>query len=87
VRPVPAPVQTGVGHGHASGHNSGHDRAELECKLQPALTSGGCVFSLDHRIPNGTPIENYRYYVDLGREMLGLPPLGKERRGWQRMAF
>jgi uroporphyrinogen-III decarboxylase len=62
-------------------------RAELEYKLQPALTSGGCVFSLDHRIPNGTPIENYRYYVDLGREMLGLPPLGKERRGWQRMAF
>ncbi len=62
-------------------------RAELEYKLVPALSSGGCVFSLDHRIPNGTPIENYRYYVDLGREILGLPPLSKERRGWNRMAF
>lgn len=62
-------------------------RRELEYKLVPALKSGGCVFSLDHRIPNGTPIENYRYYVDLGREMLGLPPLSKERRGWARMAF
>lgn len=62
-------------------------RCELEYKLVPALKSGGCVFSLDHRIPNGTPIENYRYYVDLGREMLGLPPLSKERRGWARMAF
>jgi uroporphyrinogen-III decarboxylase len=62
-------------------------RAELEYKLPPALRTGGCVFSLDHRIPNGTPIENYRYYVDLGREILGLPPLGKELRGRQRMAF
>ena len=33
----------------------------------------GTVFALDHRIPNGVPIENYRYYVQLGREMLGLP--------------
>lgn len=62
-------------------------RAELEYKLPPLMRAGGCVFSLDHRIPNGTPIENYRYYVDLGREILGLPPLSKDRRGWQRMAF
>ncbi|MCC6416291.1 MAG: hypothetical protein IT582_10320 [Opitutaceae bacterium] len=62
-------------------------RRELEYKLVPALSSGGCVFGLDHRIPNGTPIENYRYYVDLGRELLGLPPLSKDRRGWARMAF
>jgi uroporphyrinogen-III decarboxylase len=62
-------------------------RAELEYKLVPELSSGGCVFSLDHRIPNGTPIENYRFYVDLAREILGLPPLSQERRGWARMAF
>ena len=49
--------------------------------------SGGIVFGLDHRIPNGTPLENYRYYVKLGREMLDLPPLKADRQGWGRMAF
>jgi len=62
-------------------------RKELEYKLHPSLRAGGCVFSLDHRIPNGTPIENYRYYVELGREMLGLPPLDPSRTGWARMAM
>jgi hypothetical protein len=28
------------------------------------IASGGCVLALDHRIPNGTPLENYRFYVD-----------------------
>ena len=66
----------------------GHEaiRRELEYKLDPALRAGGCVFSLDHRIPNGTPLEAYRHYVALGREMLGLPPLDPSRRGWARMA-
>jgi uroporphyrinogen-III decarboxylase len=62
-------------------------RRELEYKLAPSLRAGGCVFSLDHRIPNGTPIENYRYYVALGREMLDLPPLDPSRTGWARMAI
>ncbi|MBP6506613.1 MAG: hypothetical protein KA257_03525 [Opitutaceae bacterium] len=62
-------------------------RRELEYKLAPSLRAGGCVFGLDHRIPNGTPIENYRYYVALGREMLGLPPLDVTRTGWARMAM
>ena len=51
------------------------------CQLVPGLEQmsavmmgGGTVFALDHRIPNGVPIENYRYYVQLGREMLGLEP-------------
>jgi uroporphyrinogen-III decarboxylase len=62
-------------------------RRELDYKLQPLLRNGGGVaFGLDHRIPNGTPLENYRYYVDLGREILGLPPRG-EGAGWARMAF
>ena len=62
-------------------------RRELEYKLQSLMQQGGMVFALDHRIPNGTPLENYRYYVSLGREMLGLPPLNGIGRGWGRMAF
>lgn len=61
-------------------------RKELEYKMQPLMQKGGMVFGLDHRIPNGTPLENYRYYVDLGRELLGLPPRSPERKGWARMA-
>lgn len=37
--------------------------AELEYKLPPLIRSGGCIFGLDHRIPAGTPLENYRFYV------------------------
>ena len=49
-------------------------RRELETKMQGELLGGGTVFALDHRIPNGVPIENYRAYVRMGRELLGLPP-------------
>ncbi len=62
-------------------------RRELEYKLQPLMQQGGTVFGLDHRIPNGTPLAKYRYYVTLGREMLGLPPLDGRRTGWGRMGF
>ena len=63
-------------------------RLELEYKMQPMMqASGGMIFGLDHRIPNGTPLENYRYYVNLGREMLDLPPLDGSQKGWGRMAF
>ncbi len=58
---------------------------ELEYKLQPVMQSGGTVFGLDHRIPNGTPLENYIYYVNTAREMLGLPPLDGKRKGWARI--
>lgn len=60
-------------------------RAELEYKMSKPMLGGGTVFGLDHRIPNGVSIENYRYYVTLGRQMLGLPPIAAE--GWERMAF
>ena len=60
-------------------------RKELEYRLSPTLMGGGTVFGLDHRIPNGVHIDTYRYYVNLGREMLGLPPVSEE--GWARMAF
>lgn len=36
--------------------------AELESKIPPMVASGGCVLSLDHRIPNGSPLEAYRFY-------------------------
>jgi uroporphyrinogen-III decarboxylase len=60
-------------------------RQELAYKLQPAMRGGGMVFGLDHRIPNGTPLDNYRYYVRTAREMLGLDP--NPEPGWARMAF
>ena len=57
---------------------------ELTYKIRPETLSG-MVFALDHRIPNGTPIENYRYYVKRARELLGLPE--NPEPDWMRMAF
>ncbi len=62
-------------------------RRELEYKMQPLMRAGGCAFGLDHQIPNGTSIENYRYYVDTGREILGLPPRDPSQKGWERMGM
>ena len=45
--------------------------AELEYKIPPMLATGGCVLGLDHRIPNSTPLENYRFYVAKVWEMIG----------------
>lgn len=58
---------------------------ELEYKMSAPMLGGGTIFALDHRIPNGVTLENYRYYVQTGRELLGLPPISGS--GWQRMAF
>lgn len=44
--------------------------AELERKIPPLLETGGCVLGLDHRIPNGTPLANYRFYLGKVWEML-----------------
>lgn len=60
-------------------------RQELEYKLQPMMRQGGVVFGLDHRIPNGTPLEHYRYYVHTARAILGLE--AHPAPGWGRMAF
>lgn len=62
-------------------------RNELEYKMQKSMQKGGVVFGLDHRIPNGTPYEYYEYYVDLGRELLGIEPLSDDKKGWRRQAF
>lgn len=60
-------------------------RDELEYKLQPLMQKGKTVFGLDHRIPNGTPIENYKYYVETSKEILGIPI--QNSKGWGGMAF
>jgi len=63
-------------------------RRELEYKMQPLLRDGGGIaFGLDHRIPDGTPLESYRFYVDTARQMLGLPARDGSSTGWARMAM
>lgn len=62
-------------------------RKELEYKMQKKMQTTGIIYGLDHRIPNGTPLEYYKYYVDLGRELLGIDPLNKKNKGWARQAF
>ena len=60
---------------------------ELAYKMQPCMMEGGIVFGLDHRIPNGTSLENYIHYVDRAREILGLPDFRTTEPSWGRMAF
>lgn len=61
-------------------------RREVEYKCQPIMRTGGVVFGLDHRIPNDTPIDSYRFYVDTLREVLDLPPRDRVRSPWKRTA-
>ena len=44
--------------------------AELEYKIPPMVKTGGCVFGLDHRVPNGTPLENYKFYIEKTWEII-----------------
>ena len=44
--------------------------AELEYKIPPIVRSGGCILALDHRVPNGTPLANYRFYVRKAWEIM-----------------
>jgi len=44
--------------------------AELEYKIPPMVRTGGCILALDHLIPNGTPLENYRFYMRKAWEIL-----------------
>jgi uroporphyrinogen-III decarboxylase len=60
---------------------------ELQSKMTPLKDQGGVAFGIDHRIPTGTPLEDYCFYVDRGREILGLPPRSPTSTGWRRMAF
>ena len=44
--------------------------AELEYKIPPLIRTGAIVFGLDHRIPNGTPLAHYRFYVRKAWEII-----------------
>ncbi len=44
--------------------------AELEYKIPPMVRSRGCMLGLDHRIPNGTPLANYRFYIRKAWEII-----------------
>lgn len=44
--------------------------AELEYKIPPMIATGGCTLGLDHRIPNGTPLDNYRFYMHKAWEII-----------------
>jgi uroporphyrinogen-III decarboxylase len=56
-------------------------RSELEYKMQTLMQQGGVIFSLDHRIPNCNQLENYKYYIEIGREILGMPKLPLVKNG------
>ncbi len=43
---------------------------ELLYKVPFMVRSGGCILGLDHRIPNGVPLNNYRYYIRRMWELL-----------------
>ncbi|HNT36611.1 MAG TPA: uroporphyrinogen decarboxylase family protein, partial [bacterium] len=43
---------------------------ELEYKIPPMVKTGGCVLALDHRIPAGTPLENYKFYLRKAWEIM-----------------
>ena len=62
-------------------------KRELDYKLKSMVPCGGVAFGLDHRIPEGTLLDDYRWYADLGREILGLPARREAQKGWKRMAF
>jgi hypothetical protein len=47
---------------------------ELLYKVPPMIKTGGCILALDHRIPNGTPLENYRFYIQKMWEILDSCP-------------
>lgn len=49
---------------------------ELEYKIPPMVKTGGCVLALDHRIPNGTPLENYKFYVRKAWEIMNRESAG-----------
>ena len=45
---------------------------ELNRKIPFMMKSGGCMLGLDHRIPNGTSLNNYRHYHKRARQLMGL---------------
>ena len=56
-------------------------------QIAPAYANWRNSFGLDYRIPNGTPLENYKFQVDTAREILNLPSRDGKRRGRVSQAF
>lgn len=46
--------------------------AELERKIPPKGATGGCVFGLDHRVPDGTPLGSYCFRIQKVWKILDL---------------
>jgi hypothetical protein len=44
--------------------------AELEYKIPPMVQTGGCVIGLDHRIPAGSTLEAYKFYIEKAWEIM-----------------
>lgn len=44
--------------------------AELERKIPPMVRTRGCMLGMDHRIPNGVPLRNYRFYMRKAWEII-----------------
>ena len=40
------------------------------CRLQPYVEQGAFIPTVDHRVPADVPLDNYKYYLDLKRELL-----------------
>ncbi|MBI4023694.1 MAG: hypothetical protein HY360_01855 [Verrucomicrobia bacterium] len=57
---------------HVLRRSKGDIVTELERKIPPMVCTGGCLLGLDHRIPNGTPLDNYRFYIKKAWEILDL---------------
>jgi len=55
---------------HVLRHSRDEIASELEYKIPPMVRTGGCVLGLDHRIPNGTPLDNYRFYHRMAWEII-----------------
>jgi len=46
-------------------------RSEME-RLLPLVKHGGFIPGVDHRVPADVPLENYKYYLKLKRQMFGV---------------
>lgn len=56
--------------------------------MQPSMIGqGGIILVLNHRIVTSTGIEGYRYYLNLGREILDLLPLDSGKNDGQECLF
>ncbi len=41
-------------------------------RLQPLVRAGGFIPGVDHRVQADVKLENYKYYLKLKRELLGV---------------